>query len=366
MMFLLSITAVEVLKWIGYVLVALLCLMVMVVIHETGHFLVGKLFHFTILEYSIGFGPKIFQKENKDSGEKFSIRCIPLGGYCQFKDENEDGSLDEGAFNAKPVWQRILVLVAGAAMNFITAVIFISIFFMAYGDFLPKVYKTYDYVDEAYVQQFEVDDVIYEIDGKMAYSLLNQSKLKKLINGKETVTVTVMRDGEFKDLQISLQDYYGQVTDSEGNVIEVSGKGLGISVSYEQIKLSFFKALGHAFEFIGEVVVMIFKTLGSVFTGSMKVSQAMGGTVTTISVLSMLVQNGFMMTLYGVCILSASLGVSNLFPIPALDGGRIVFCIIEGIRGKPMNRKVEGILNVVGLVLLLVLAIVLDLLHFLG
>ena len=365
MMFILSITFLDILAWIGYILVAILCLMLMIMIHETGHYVVGKLFHFTILEYSIGFGPKIYQRENKETGEKFTIRAIPLGGYCQFDGEDEEAG-KEGTFNSKPVWQRILVLIAGAGMNLISAIIFISIFFMAFGDYLPKVYKTYDYVDSSYEQQLQEGDVIYYVDGKNVYSLSNPTKLKSLIQDKDSVQLTILRDGEFQEKTIYLRDYHGFITNDDGEEIEMSGTGLGISISYQQTKLTFFKAFGHSFEFTGEEIALIFKTIGKVFTGSAKVSENMGGTVTTISVLSELVKNGFAATMFGVCVLSASIGVMNLLPLPALDGGRIVFCIIEGIRGKPINRKVEAIINIAGLILLVLLAVVLDLLHFLG
>ena len=116
MIFLLSVSFIEVLQWIGYILVALLCLMLMITIHEAGHYAAGKIFHFTILEFSIGFGPKIFQRENKETGEKFSIRAIPLGGFCQFAGEDEEATV-EGTFNSKPPWQRIIVLFAGAFMR---------------------------------------------------------------------------------------------------------------------------------------------------------------------------------------------------------------------------------------------------------
>ena len=364
-MFLLSISFVEVLKWIGYVLIALLLLMVMIMIHETGHYVAGKLMHFTILEYSIGFGPKIFQRVNKDTGEKFSIRCIPLGGYCQFEGEDEDKE-SEGSFNSKPVWQRIIVLFSGAFMNLISAIIFISIFFVAFGDFVPKVRYTYDYVDTAYVQQFQENDVIYKIDGKDAYCLSNPNNLRSLYEGKDSVVATVLRNGEYIELNIPIQDYKGTQVDPEGQEIEISGHGLGITISYEEVRLPFFKAFVHAFEFTGDEIALIFKTFVSIFKGTTKVSESMGGTVTAISVLSQLAENGFAATMFGVCVLSASIGVMNLLPFPALDGCRILFCIVEWIRRKPNNRKVEAIINFAGLIILVLLAVTLDLLHFLG
>ncbi len=364
-MFLAGVTFIEVLQWIGYILVAILCLMVMIMIHETGHYVAGKLFHFTILEYSIGFGPKIFQKVNEEKNEKFTIRLIPLGGYCQFAGEDEEAGV-EGTFNSKPPWQRIIVLFAGAFMNLLSAVIFISIFFMAFGEFIPKVYKSYDYVDSAYVQQLQEGDVIKEVDGKKTYSLSNQQRLRDLIQGKDSVTLLIERDGEDQEIVVYLREYQGTTIDADGNEVDIHGTGLGITITYQEEKLPFFESIGHAFVFIWEEIVLIFTTIGGVFTGSIKASEALGGTVTSISVLSELAKNGFRAVMFGVCVLSASIGVMNLLPFPALDGCRIVFCIVEWIRGKPINRKIEAIINFAGLIILLLLAVLLDLLHFLG
>jgi len=364
-MFLLGVTFVEVLKWIGYVLVALLCLMVMIMIHETGHYVAGKLFNFTILEYSIGFGPKIFQKVNKKTGEKFSIRCLPLGGFCQFLGEDEENS-DPNAFNSKPPWQRIIVLFAGAFMNLLSAIIFISIFFMTFGDFVPRIEKTYDFVDSSYEQVLEVGDVIYAIDGHNTYSLANSNKIKKYLQDTSSVTLTIERNGEMIEIVAPIAEYQGTYEDTDGQIIDIHGIGLGMSISYKQVKLPFFKAIGHSFEFGWDEISLIFKTFAQVFTGQAKVSESLGGTISAISVLSQLAQNGFMAVMYGLCVLSISIGVMNLLPFPALDGCRIVFCIVEWIRGKPNNRKIEGIISIAGLVFLIAIAIVFDLLHFLG
>ncbi len=366
MIFLAAVSFVEVLQWIGYIVVALLCLMVMIVVHEAGHYAAGKLFHFTILEYSIGFGPKIFQKVNKETGEKFSLRWIPLGGYCQFKGEDEDDAEDPGAFNSKPAWQRIIVLFSGAFMNFLTAIIFVSIFFSVFGEFVPKVYVTYDYVDSAYTQQLQKDDVIMQIDGKYVYSLSNPARMKDMLKDKEDVVVTIVRNGEYQDLNIHLAEYDGDLIQPDGETKHMHGVGLGVSVTYEQVKIPFFKAIGHSFVFAGEEVALIFRTFGSIFTGAAKVSENMGGTITAISVLSQLASNGFMAVMYGFCVLSVSIGIMNLLPFPALDGCRIIFCIVEWIRRKPNNRKIEAIINLAGLVVLVLLAVTLDLVHFLG
>ena len=107
----------DVLSFIGYILIAILVLLLMITVHEFGHYIVGKIFKFSITEFSIGFGPKLYQKKKKN-GELFSVRLLPLGGYCSFLGEDDDNA-DANAFNNKKPWQRILVLISGAFMNFI-------------------------------------------------------------------------------------------------------------------------------------------------------------------------------------------------------------------------------------------------------
>ncbi len=152
MSFLLNLTAAEFFKGAGYVIAALLCLMFMIVVHEFGHYIAGKIFKFKINEFAIGFGPALFKIKNKRNGEIFSVRLLPLGGFCAFAGEDGEAAEDistEGNFNSKPPWQRIIVLFSGALFNYISAMIIISIFFCAFGEILPSVRGTYDlYADK--------------------------------------------------------------------------------------------------------------------------------------------------------------------------------------------------------------------------
>ncbi|MEG2676337.1 MAG: M50 family metallopeptidase, partial [Clostridia bacterium] len=176
--------------------------------------------------------------------------------------------------------------------------------------------------------------------------------------------ITVRRDGEEKDITVTKNDYSYTMTDDDGNTQTKNANGLGISIKYAKEQLPFFQAIGHAFVFGFDVIRVIFTSLGQVFTGKVNVADTMGGTVTAIASLAELTKYGFASVMYGVCVLSSSLAIMNLLPLPALDGSRILFAIIEGIRRKPLNRKVENIIHTVGLVALFALAIILDLLHF--
>lgn len=391
MTFCLAVSAVEVFKWIGYFIVALLCLMLMVMLHELGHYTFGKIFKFRINEFSIGFGPKIFSKKNQKTGEVFSIRALPLGGYCAFAGEDEEVAESEEIpdakyyFNNRPVWQRIIVLFAGAGFNFLSALIVITIFFAGYGEYFPVVGDVYQHVeyqdDGTYTeipdsQKLQENDIIYSVNGKYVYSLLEFNRLSNLVSdGGDVLDLVVIRDG--KKINIELEkNYYltyvdGEEVDEDGNPIKVAkvseNKGIGMSLAMFSVqKLPFGSAFVHGLTFGYDVLRVTFTSLGQVFNGSVAVSDSMGGTATAIYSLAQLVQAGIPAIIYGFCLLSISIGIMNILPLPALDGSRIVFAIIEGIRRKPLNRKVEGMIHFVGIIVLFALAIILDLLHFFG
>ncbi len=362
-MIILGVSFGTVISWIGYVLVALLCLMAMIVIHELGHYVAGKMFHFTITEFSIGFGPAIFRRNIRRTGEAFSIRCIPLGGFCAFEGEDEN-SHNEGDFNSKPVWQRIIVLGMGAMFNYLSALLIVSIFFMSYGELVPQVVRVYPFHDDACVQLLEEGDVILSVNNEPTYSLLEANKFQQLLADKEEVVLTIERDGQQRDLTVRKGEYTYAVEDENGEIKTYDSVGFGISVGYAKRKLPFFSAIGHGFEFGLDLVRFTFRAIGSVFTGKASVGDTLGGTVTAIHSLATLSSQGFAAVMYGLCVLSMSLAMFNILPIPALDGARILFCVIEGIFNKPINRRVEGAIHTVGLVVLFGLAILLDIVHF--
>ena len=175
----LAVTAGEVFTYIGYVIVALLALMLMIVVHELGHYTAGRLLGFKIDEFAIGFGPAIFKRKNKKTGVLFTIRPFPIGGFCSFHGEDEDGALldekgekvkdengktvkDPDAFNNQKPWKRLIVLFAGAFMNFISAIVIITIYFAAYGQPLPSVVGVYPNANSENV--FQAGDVILNIN----------------------------------------------------------------------------------------------------------------------------------------------------------------------------------------------------------
>lgn len=361
MMQVLLLDAASVFRSIGYVIVALLTLMVMIVIHEAGHYSVGKLLKFKINEFAIGFGPPIW-KHTKKNGEVFSIRPIPLGGFCAFEGEDgEEEGQSEGAFCAQAPWKRILVLLAGVTFNFLSGIIIMTICFCAYGYTLPQVTGTNPPQDAALVQNLQEGDILYQVNGQNVYSLtgFNIGKILEKVDG-DTVEVVVYRDG--KKVTVTTGVGYWLSTDEEG--VTTAYYGLGILTQATGQYVGFFQSLWRAIVFSGQIVALLFQTIGGLFTGLVSLKGSIGGPITTIGVIADSVAiSGFRGELYLMGMLSANLAIMNILPLPALDGSRIVFTLIEWIFRKPVNRKVEAIIHTVGMVLLFGMTIVFDILN---
>ena len=362
MLNILSATVGEVFAYIGYVLLALLALMAMIVVHELGHYTAGKLLGFKIDEFAIGFGPKIFKRKNKKTGELFSIRPFPIGGFCAFHGEDADGALldengnqvkdangniikDPDAFNNQKPWKRLIVLFSGAFMNFLSAILIITIYFSAYGQPLPYVVGTYDV--PSYQNVFEQGDVLLSVNGKqinlMAQEDLDNvfkkvgdnAEFRVLRDGKR-IKITASKffydpfedgdyiyavDGKKLDTPIAYADYLSacESTDAfivtvvryndKGEICEQStmkvqkganpedtngfySYGFGITRTIARAKLPFGLALGRAWSFCFFIVFKILASLGALITGKMGIEGA-GGTITTIITMAKVSALGF-------------------------------------------------------------------------
>ena len=352
-----------------YVLLAIVVLLLMIMIHETGHYLVGKLLHFKIEEYSIGFGKPIFQKTLK-SGEVFSLRWIPLGGFCAFKGEDEDEEKEVSEeekkeyFNAQAPWKRLLVLIAGATFNFISGIIFTFILLLSVGSGICRVTDiTAQNGNENIIHR---GDIILEVDGKEP-TFINGG-IVKLMEDKdvgEDIVLTVNRDGEILDITVTKYQQYQ--LDSEGNIENddqgnpiVTGKVIGITTEY--VKYSFGEALLKCVPYTFKMAWECLVVLGELVTGKLGI-ESVGGPITTVSTIATSAQANMKNLLLLFPLIAVNLAVFNLLPIPALDGGRAVFVLIEWIFRKPVPRDIEGKIHTIGIFVLFGLVIIIDLLH---
>lgn len=349
----------SVMQNILYILLAVIVLLVMITVHEFGHYTAGKFFDFKINEFAIGFGPKLVSRTRK-SGEVFSVRALPLGGFCAFAGEDEDDP-DPGAFNNKKPWQRIIVLVSGALMNYLLAVLLVIAMFAGYGQPAYRVEKLDPAIVTPTAQSLEVGDVILNLNGRRIYMATDIMKsIDKLAAGDE-IPVTVLRDGEKAELLVELK--------SDGNFTNIEDtdtllKALGLNtLQAVNVRGGFWNTLGGSFEYSFRVAGTIFTVLGQLLTGRLGLT-SLGGTITTVSVTANAIRTGGLNYLLMISsFIGVNLAVFNLLPIPALDGSRVIFTIIEWIRKKPINRKVEGAIHFAGLILLVGFAILVDVLQ---
>ena len=347
---------------------AIVLLLAMITVHEFGHYISGKILGFKIEEFAIGFGPAIIKKTKK-SGEKFSVRALPLGGFCAFYGEDNKGEVKEDGFNDKPVWKRIIVMISGALMNYIFALLIIMLSFGIYGANAVKI-TSLEGLEEKTEQTLCEGDVIVKAQGKNVYLITDLMKAIKDKEKGEIVELTVVRDGEKQSLSVSLLtdtnfesvEDYSRLCYSLG-AYKTAQDGTYGGLETTNVRLGFFETIGKGFEYSFKLAGTIFTVLGELLTGRIGLS-SMGGTITTLSATANAVKvGGFKNFLYMGSFIGVNLAVFNLLPIPALDGSRVIFCIIEGIRKKPLNRKVEGIIHTVGLIALLMFAVMVDLMQ---
>lgn len=346
-----------------YILLAILILMVMITIHETGHYLAGKILKFNIEEFSIGMGPKIFSKTLK-SGEVFSVRWIPLGGYCAFKGEDEDGKEEEGSFNTFAPWKRLIVLFCGAFFNFLSGIIFTLILLVSVGSGIAKI--TDVVAENGNELKLQRNDIILEVDG-VAPTFLNGG-ISGLMADKDVddeIVLTINRDGNILD--VSVRKYQKNKTDEDGNVILddkgqpiVESKVIGITSEY--VKLGFGEALIKCVPYTFNMAWECLKILGQLVTGQLGLD-SVGGPITTVQTIATATQTNLKNLILLFPLLAVNLAVFNLLPIPALDGARMVFVFIEWIFRKPVPRNIEGKIHSVGLMVLFAFVIVVDILQ---
>ncbi|MDR3217296.1 MAG: site-2 protease family protein [Clostridiaceae bacterium] len=374
MSFIISATFASVMTNIGYIIVAIIGLMIMIVIHELGHYLAGKALGFKIDEFAIGFGPRIFKHTSKKTGEIFSIRPLPLGGFCAFHGEDDDIN-DPGAFNNQKPWKRLIVQAAGAVFNFLSGIFIITLFFSIYGQPLPVIVAIHE-DGAAYAENtFQFGDAVLSIDGKLTQILMPEDVAAAFAKAGDTARFKVLRhtfdaDGNITSAKVveftaHKSDFsFEKIIYDEDGVTEIGREtqtayGFGISQGLAYVKLPFFKALGRSFPYAFFLVFKILAMLGALVTGKTALSGA-GGTITAVRTVAEVSKVGFHGFMWALCILSANLAVMNLLPFPALDGSRMVFTLIEMIFKKPVPRKVEAAIHTVGLVVLILLVVFLD------
>lgn len=345
----------QILKFVFYLLLTFFLMGILIFVHELGHYLTARACKVTINEFSIGMGKRLFGFTSKKTGIQYSFRLLPIGGYVAMagEDEGGEGTEDPNAFHRKNVFQKMLILVAGAGMNVIAG--FLAMLILTAGTAVAgyqmpsNVVKDFAIGASSHLTGLEAGDEILEINGTrvhtgydMIYEITSQ--------GYEPVDLVVKRDGQ----RVLLKDVIFPVTVENG--LAVGNRDFNVTEMDPTLpnilKTTVYRSTS--------AIKMVFDSIGGIISGRYSVKDLSGpiGVTNTVSQVAKQPMAGWNL-LYLFAIIAMNLGVMNLLPIPALDGGRLFFRVIEALRfGKPFKPELEAKIHGVGMVILLLLMVV--------
>lgn len=330
------------------IIIAIIVFSILIVVHEFGHFIVAKKSGIMVEEFAVGMGPKLFGKQIGET--VYSLRLFPIGGYCKMLGE-DDNSSDERAFGNKSVLKRMAVVVAGAFMNFLLAFVIVFVLKSVNGYVPPVVDKV---IDNYPAQQAGIQsgDIIKKInDTKIR--IYDEISIMMGLNKDKPVKLTVQRGNELLEFDITpkpSEEYnntwligFGRAEPTKGNIIDTAYQSYWTLWMYIKYTVLGFVQL---------------------VTGQVSTAE-LGGPIAITNMMGEAYQVGLKFSFWNAiqrvadlaALISVNLGVVNLLPLPALDGGRFVFLFIEAIRRKPISAEKEGLVHFIGFVALMILAV---------
>lgn len=330
---------------LGTVLIAILVFGTLIFIHELGHYTFARIFGVTINEFSIGMGPKLVWYESKKTKITYAISMIPIGGYVAMAGELSESD-DPNSFDKKPAWQRFIITVAGATVNIVAGFLAMIIFTCmvhiggtTVAEFLPK--ETTGYTVSSSESGLMEGDTILSVAGKRV-NIADELSYEIMRHGNEPCEVVVLRNGS----PLTLENVRFPVAEEEGQSFGM------MDFKIYRTEKSFASVMSYSFEKSVLIVRMCWESLLDLITGRYTLA-AVSGPVGISEAIGDAAKSGFANLLYITALISINLGVMNLLPFPALDGGRTVTLLIEMITKKKLPAKVEGMINAIGLIVLL-------------
>ena len=330
------------------ILIAILVFGFLIFIHEFGHYFFARLFKVSITEFSIGMGPKLVWYDSKKTGIRYALSMIPIGGYVAMVGEAEESD-DPNSFDKKPAWQRFIITAAGATVNIVAGFIamiiltaLINIGGTTVAEFRDPEETGLTVTSSEYLK---TGDEIIRIDGKRV-RIADELSYEIMRRANKPVDVTVIRDGKetlLEDVVFPTAEASGQTFGMMDFLVYRTEKTFGRVITYSLAKSVL-------------IVRTCWESLFDLLTGRYTIA-AVSGPVGISEAIGTAARSGPTSLLYIVALISINLGVMNLLPLPALDGGRMVTLIFEMITRKRIPPKVEGIINAVGLSLLLAFSV---------
>ena len=350
---------------LNFIIPFIVLLTVVVFVHEYGHYYFAKKYGVGVTDFSIGFGKEIFGINDKN-GTRWKFCIIPLGGYVKFFGDRNVFSQQEQQeilkkyhqtdknklFTTKPLYQRSLIVFGGPLANFILAILIFSFIYMFIGkDFTPAKISDVQVDSPAYVSGIKSNDIIIAINGKKIESVMEVSPTINT-STKETIDILISRNSS--EIEFVVKPKTVKTQDNFGNQINKKIIGIKIAPPSEDInkkKLGPATAILYATKETWFVTRATLEFVGSMFKGKGDSSQ-LGGPIRIAKITGQVSQYGFVAFLSIMAYISISLGLINLFPIPLLDGGHLMFYAIEKIMGRPLSQKTQEGFFRIGLFLL--------------
>ena len=349
-----------------YIIPFIILIIVVVFIHEYGHFYFAKRYGVGVTDFSIGFGKEMFGWNDK-SGTRWKVCAIPLGGYVKFfGDRNVYSQADnekiikeyskedqDKLFVLKPLYQRALIVFGGPLANFLLAIlIFFSVYMFVGKDFTPAVINEVQKDSPAMIAGLKDNDIVVSIDGNKVKSIMEVSKFI-MMSTDEFINFTVNRSNQ--DLTFRVKPNVIKSEDELGNKINKRMVGIKLGAynnEVNHVKLGPTKALFYAVNEVYYVSISSLKYIGSMLTGNGDSSQ-LGGPIRIAKISGQVAEFGILPFISLMAYISISLGLINLFPIPMLDGGHLMFYGIEKVLGRPLSQKTQEGFFRIGMFLLL-------------
>ncbi len=317
---------------------------ILVTVHEFGHFITAKWTGMRVDEFAIGFGPKIYQQQ--DGETLYSLRAVPLGGYNKIAGMDPDDPPEPGTFKSKSIPARMLVILAGALMNFLLPILLFSGIFFVQG--------SERMIDEPVLGNVMVGmaadkaglrpgDKILTINGQSVQDWRGIVVTLRA-NGTKEVTLTAESGGAVKEY--TMQPVYDE---------EAKRPLIGITPRFEKIEMGFLESIKEGFSYTKYIILAMVDGLTKIITG--RAPAELAGPLGVAQMAGQVAEKGLLPLMNFVAFLSINLGVINLLPLPALDGGHFVLLVLEGLRGKPLGSRAMNNIQMIGVALILALTV---------
>ncbi len=322
------------------ILYTVLVLGVLIFVHELGHFIAAKACKVRVTEFALGMGPAILKKQGKET--LYALRLFPIGGYCAMTGEDEEIADDPKAMRNKPVWMRMIIVLAGSVMNFVLGLVLVSII-VCFSNIPSTTVAQFDENATSVNGGLQVGDKIIAVEGERISDYTGMATQFSRCYNKDTLSLTVLREGQ----EVILQS------------VPFPTEQVDEDLSYPMLDFLVYRAkktpgvvLKQIFLQTGSYVTSVVNGLVDMITGRISLKYV-SGPVGISSVISEAASYGILSLLSVAALISVNLGVMNVLPLPALDGGRFLCLLVEAILRRPIPAKVEGMIHAAGLIILL-------------